>query len=83
MTRDAIYHKLHTTLIEMFEVPADKIKPEARLYEDLDLDSIDAVDLVLKLQEFTGKKISAEQFQTVRSVADVVDKVHGLFAQAD
>jgi acyl carrier protein len=83
MTRDEIYQKLRDTLIEMFEVPADKITPEALLYQDLDLDSIDAVDLVLKLQEFTGKKISAAQFQSVRSVADVVDKVHGLFAPTD
>jgi acyl carrier protein len=83
MTREQIYQELRTILIEMFEVPEEKIKPQARLYEDLDLDSIDAVDLVLKLQEFTGKKISAEQFQSVRSVADVIDKVHGLFAQTD
>lgn len=83
MTRDEIYQKLHDTLVEMFEVPVDQIVPEALLYEDLDLDSIDAVDLVLRLQEFTGKKISAEQFQSVRSVDDVVDKIYGLFAPTD
>lgn len=79
MTRDEIQASLALYLTEMFEVPADKITPEAKLYEDLDLDSIDAVDLVVKLQELTGRKIKPEQFKTVRSVGDVVDRVHELF----
>ena len=81
MTRDEIYTKLAGFLEEMFEVPASKITPEARLYEDLDLDSVDAVDLVVKLQELTGRKIKPDQFKTVRTVADVVDRVHDLFGQ--
>lgn len=82
MTRDEIYTALHGYLVNLFEIPAESITPQARLVQDLDLDSIDAVDLVLKLQELTGRKISVEQFQSVRTVNDVVDQVHGLFAQA-
>jgi acyl carrier protein len=81
MTRDEIYTKLSGYLEEMFEVPAEKITLSARLYEDLDLDSVDAVDLVVKLQELTGRKIKPDQFKTVRTVADVVDRVHDLFGQ--
>lgn len=76
MTRDEIYEKLKEYLVEMFEVPPEEITPEAKLYEDLD--SIDAVDLVVKLQDLTGKKIPPDEFRTVRSVGDVVDRVHAL-----
>jgi acyl carrier protein len=80
MTRDDIYAKLAGYLEDMFEVPADKISLEAKLFEELDLDSIDAVDLVVKLQELTGRKIKPEQFKMVRTVGDVVDQVHALLA---
>lgn len=79
MTRDEILNSLTETLVEMFDVPAEKIRLETKLFEELDLDSIDAVDLVVKLQELTGKKIKPEQFRTVRTVGDVVDRVHELF----
>lgn len=79
MTRDEIHTALAGYLTEMFEVAPESITAEARLYEDLDLDSIDAVDLVVKLQELTGRKIKPEQFKTVRTVGDVVDRVHELF----
>jgi len=78
MTRDEIFATLAGYLADMFEVPPAAITLEARLYEDLDLDSIDAVDLVVKLQELTGKKIKPDQFKTVRTVGDVVDRVHEL-----
>ena len=53
----------------------------AKLFEDLDLDSIDAVDLVVRLQDLTGRKIKPDQFKTVRTVSDVVDRVHDLLAE--
>jgi acyl carrier protein len=76
MTRDEIFSRLSGYLVDLFEVPLEKITLEARLAEDLDLDSIDAVDLVVKLQELTGRKIKPEQFKTVRTVGDVVERVH-------
>jgi acyl carrier protein len=81
MTREEILAKLSGYLTDMFEVPPEAITLDAKLYEDLDLDSIDAVDLVVKLQELTGRKIKPEQFKTVRTVGDVVDQVHELFAE--
>jgi acyl carrier protein len=65
----------------MFEVPPEKITPDARLSEDLDLDSIDAIDLIVKLQNLTGRKIRAEEFKTVRTIGDVIDRVHGILAE--
>jgi acyl carrier protein len=78
LSRDEVYRRLAHYLTDMFEVPAEKIRPEARLYEELDLDSIDALDLVVKLQEITGRRISPQEFKTVRTVGDVVDRVTAL-----
>jgi acyl carrier protein len=78
MSRDEVYTRLARYLGDMFEVPEEKIRPEARLYEELDLDSIDALDLVVKLQELTGRRISPQEFKTVRTVSDVVDRVSAL-----
>ena len=57
------------------------IKPEARLYEDLELDSIDAVDMIVHLQKKTGKKIKPEEFKAVRTVQDVVEAVERLLQE--
>lgn len=78
LSKDEVQMRLAGYLTEMFEVPKERICPDARLYEELDLDSIDAVDLVVKLQDLTGRKISPQEFKTVRTVGDVVDKVHAL-----
>jgi acyl carrier protein len=81
VTREEIFTTLSGYLVEMFEVPAERITLDAKLFEELDLDSIDAVDLVVRLQDLTGKKIKPEQFKTVRTVADVVDRVHDLLTE--
>jgi acyl carrier protein len=78
LSRDEVYTRLAYYLTEMFEVPAEDVRPDARLYEDLDLDSIDAVDLLVKLQELTGRKISPAVFKKVRTVDDVVNQVCAL-----
>ena len=53
-----------------------------KLYEDLELDSIDAIDMVVQLQKKVGKKIKPEEFKAVRTVQDVVDAVAGLLKEA-
>lgn len=52
MEKQEIFDKIKTALIEEFEMDEAKLTPEARLYEDLELDSIDAVDLIVKLKSF-------------------------------
>jgi acyl carrier protein len=63
-------------LQELFDLPMEKLILNARLSDDLDLDSIDAIDLVVKLQEYTGRKISPSEFKSVRTIGDVVDKIY-------
>jgi acyl carrier protein len=76
--KQEIYEKLSEVLVELFEIDPAKISLDANLYTDLDIDSIDAVDLVIKLKEITGKKIQAEEFKQVRTVNDVVETLHVL-----
>ena len=78
MTADEAYIEVFAYLTEVFEIPAADIRPEANLKDDLDLDSIDAVDLMVKLQETTGQKVTPEQFETVRTVKDLVVLVQAL-----
>ena len=77
-TREEIYTKLLEILVEDFEISKDIITPNANLFEDLELDSIDAVDLAVKLQTFTNKKIAPENFKEIRTVDDVVNAVEEL-----
>jgi acyl carrier protein len=81
LSRDDVYAKLRSYLEDMFEIPSDKISLQAMLYEDLDLDSIDAVDLVVKLQELTGRKLRVDEFKSVRTVGDVIDRVHAVLSE--
>jgi acyl carrier protein len=79
--REQILAMLTQILVDEFELDANEITPEASLYEELDLDSIDAVDLVIKLQQLTGKKIQPDEFKAVRTVDDVVSAIEGLVKQ--
>jgi acyl carrier protein len=80
--KNAIYEEIKTLLISLFEVEPEAITLDARLYEDLDLDSIDAVDMIVHLQKKTGKKIKPEIFKSVRTVQDVVNAVEQLLDSA-
>jgi acyl carrier protein len=80
MSNPQILAKLRELLADKFEVDPARITPEADLYRDLDLDSIDAVDLVIKLQEMTGKRIKPDEFRSVRTSGDVVVAVDRLLA---
>ncbi|MGH8506295.1 MAG: acyl carrier protein [Stenotrophobium sp.] len=80
--REEIYTGLRDILVELFEIDPAKITLDANLYQDLEIDSIDAVDLVIKLKEVTGKKMQAEEFKQVRTVGDVVNAVYDLLHAA-
>lgn len=80
--REQILAQLKSILAEDFEVEPQSVTPEAHLYQDLDLDSIDAVDLVIKLQQITGKKIKAEEFKSVRTVEELITAVDNLVNHA-
>ena len=78
ITKEQIFEELKTILIEELEVDEKSINLEANLFEDLDLDSIDAVDIAVRMQRFTDKKISPAEFKKIRTINDVVETVYAL-----
>ncbi|NIL94181.1 MAG: acyl carrier protein [Woeseiaceae bacterium] len=72
MDTDNLYGQLKAILIDQFELDESSISPDADLYDELELDSIDAVDLLVQLKNITGKKISPDEFQDVRTINDVI-----------
>lgn len=73
MDKEDILKVIKQSMVDLFELDEDAIQPEANLYEDLDLDSIDAVDLAVKITEITGKRVNPDDFKKVRTVQDLVD----------
>ncbi|MCO1351103.1 acyl carrier protein [Burkholderia vietnamiensis] len=82
MTDAEILERIRAIFHENFAIAPEQVQPDTHLFEELDLDSIDAVDLAIKLQEMTGKRIKPEEFKSVRTVGDVVAAVHALLADA-
>jgi len=76
-----IFERLRDVLVELFEIDAQRITLDAHLYNDLEIDSIDTIDLILKLKELTGRKIQPEQFRHVRTVRDAVNALHDLMTK--
>ncbi len=73
--KQEIYEAIVTILANEFELKRESITMEVHLYQELGLDSIDAVDLIVRLQELIGKKIDPQTFKQVRTVADVVSAI--------
>ena len=82
MTKDDILAKIVAILQQTFDIEPARIKPEARLNEDLDIDSIDAVDLIVQLKPLVGRRLQPEAFKSVRTVQDVIDALYGLVHDA-
>jgi acyl carrier protein len=79
MNRDALFIEIADYMAKTFDLPRDAITPGADIAKELNLDSIDAVDLMVKLQSITGRKISPDEFKSVRTINDVLDlaqKIH-------
>ena len=73
-----IFDQLRKVLHELFEIDPSQVTLEAHLYNDLEIDSIDTIDLILRLKEITGRKIQPDQFRHVRTVGDAVNAIHAL-----
>lgn len=80
-TKENILKEISAVLADEFECDSAKLTADARLYEDLDLDSIDAVDLVVRLQQQTGIKVQAEDFKSIRTLGDVAGVIERLVAE--
>lgn len=78
MTDADIEKTIKDILVAEFACDPAALRPEANLFTDLDLDSIDAVDLIVRLQQETKKKVNPEDFRQIRTLADVTKAVSKL-----
>ena len=78
MNKEEIFYKVEDVIVDLLEIDRDLIKPEAKLVEDLDFDSIDAIELILQLEERYDEKISADKLKSARTIQDVVDCLYEL-----
>jgi len=76
MSKEETFDRVKSFLVQSFEIDPGAIVPTAHLIDDLDLDSIDAIDLAVVLEEQTGLDISEQELMQIRVVQDVVDLVH-------
>jgi acyl carrier protein len=79
-TREQIFARVAELLSEAFDLSPEQVRLDSHLIDDLDLDSIDAIDLVVGLEEETGLDVSESELRTIRVVGDIVDLVHGKLA---
>jgi len=75
MNSEQILAMVKSILVAEFEIEEDDITADANIYEDLDIDSIDVVDLVVRLKSETGKTINPDNFKQVRTIDDLVNAI--------
>ena len=73
MREDEVFKKVSEYLMTQFEIPPEKISPEAHLFKDLEMDSIDALDWFAAMQSEIGLPIIEKELKMIRTVQDVVD----------
>ena len=78
MSDEALFEEIKAIIVKLFEVEPEKVVLNANLFTDLDLDSIDAVDMIVQLQKKIGRKVNPTVFKQVKTVADVVQAVAAL-----
>ncbi len=78
ITKEDIFNELKTILVDDLEIPEASIKGSSNLFTDLDLDSIDAVDIAVRMQRYTDKKLPPEEFKKIQTIDDVVNAVWNL-----
>jgi acyl carrier protein len=81
MSREQLFTWVADLLAEMFELERGELTLQSNLYAELDIDSIDAVDLAVKLKQMTGKGLQPEVFKSIRTIGDVVDALAGLASE--
>ena len=80
-TNEEIHEHIKQIFIESFDAEEADIVLDAKLYDDLDIDSIDAVDLMVTLKKKTGKRLDPDAFKQIRTVGDIVEAVRDLLSQ--
>jgi acyl carrier protein len=81
-SKDDVLREIQQWMTELFELDSGRVQPDARLIEDLELDSLDAFDLAVKVEEVTGIAFDENQIRELRTVGDVISAIHGALGSA-
>ena len=73
MTKEDVFQKFQDILVSEFDIDKELIKSDAKLFDDLELDSIDLVDILVKMKEHLAGNIEPEKFKKAVTIGDVVD----------
>jgi acyl carrier protein len=77
-SRADILREIQRMMKELFKFEEARVQPEARLVEDLELDSLDAIDLAVKVEETTGLALDETILVKVRTIQDVIVAIEAL-----
>ncbi|MFT5611579.1 MAG: acyl carrier protein [Polaribacter sp.] len=78
LSKEQILTHTKRILVELFEVDPALLVPDASLYDDLDIDSIDTIDLLIELKKVIAKEIDPQAFKDARTIDDVVSVIHAI-----
>jgi acyl carrier protein len=78
MDKEQLFFRIREILVDQFEIEQSNVTLDANLYEELEIDSIDTVDLMVQIKELTGKKIPPDKFKEIRTISDVIDTLTNL-----
>lgn len=73
-----IFERIKEMIIEELNVPEEKVTMQARLAEDLGADSIDAVELIMNIEDEFNVQVSDEEAQNIKTVGDLVKYIEAL-----
>lgn len=82
LSRESVLERVREILAESFELEPSTIRLDSHLIDDLDLDSIDAIDLAVELEQKTGFRVEEQELRKIRLVGDIVDLVYRRLALA-
>ncbi len=75
MSRDEVFDKIKTIIVEHFEVDEDKVVETTNIKDDLDADSISIMEFVLELEDVFDAEISDEDAEKIETVGAAVDYI--------
>ena len=83
LSRSEISQRIIDILVSDFDCERESLNEDSKLFEDLDLDSIDAVDLIVRLQKFMGRKVNPEEFKQIRTLGDLISVVEKIINEKE
>ena len=83
MDKQTLIDEVNQVMIEGFELDPSQLKPDAKIVDDLELDSLDAIDMLVFLEDKIKVKVDVEKFRTVQTLGDVYTIVHDVVSESD